>query len=69
MYPYDESEADSNVREPPHKLQRLVADPLYRREQDPEFRSYVDMGSSPSTATTPPRPTPPGARSIRPRSP
>jgi hypothetical protein len=68
-YPYNESETGPNVHEPQHKLQRLVEDPLYWREQDPEFRAYVDNGFKAVYGTTPPRPTPPGARSIRPRSP
>jgi len=44
MYPYDERETEPGVHEQQHKLQRLVEDPLYWREQDPEFRSYVDGG-------------------------
>jgi soluble lytic murein transglycosylase-like protein len=44
MYPYPESEVETDPREQQHKLQRLVEDPLYWREQDPEFRSYVDNG-------------------------
>ena len=44
MYPYDESETESSVHKPQHKLQRLVEDPPYWREQDPEFRSYIDNG-------------------------
>ncbi len=42
MYPYDETDPDSGVHEKQHALQRLIEDPLYWREQDPEFRSYVD---------------------------
>lgn len=44
MYPYDEAEPESAVHEQQHGLQRLVEDPLYWREQDPEFRAYVDNG-------------------------
>src|SRR5215208_1046660 len=44
MYPYDETEAESGAGKRQHALQRLVEDPLYWREQDPEFRAYVDNG-------------------------
>ena len=44
MYPYDETDAESGAHEKQHALGRLVEAPLYWREQDPEFRSYVENG-------------------------
>lgn len=44
MYPYDENETETGTHEKQHALQRLVEDPLYWREQDTEFRAYVDNG-------------------------
>ncbi len=44
MYPYDELDPESGAHEQQRALERLVEDPLYWREQDPEFRSYVENG-------------------------
>jgi len=44
MYPYGETDAAAAATDKQDALQRLVQDPLYWREQDPEFRSYVDNG-------------------------
>lgn len=46
MYPYDESESENGAHERQRALQRLVEDPLYWREQDPEFRAYAALGSA-----------------------
>lgn len=42
MYPYDDDEF-GQLPNPGDALKKFVDDPLYWREQDPEFRHYVDQ--------------------------
>lgn len=44
MDPYDETDPGNDVQEKQRALLRLVEDPLFWREQDPEFRRYVENG-------------------------
>jgi hypothetical protein len=43
MYPYDDDEV-GQIPNPGDALKKFVDDPLYWREQDLEFRHYVDQG-------------------------